>query len=118
MIRTNLFVILAISGLFGQSAKSESAWAPLSFLIGEWTGRAISPRCFACESALPAYLSQDWGGHAFHPLRDCHACKTGRIFYLHRGDCPPHVTLRMPINSIDEVLAALNIIIDDARAKA
>ena len=37
-MRAVLFSILAISSLFAQSAKTESPWAPLSFLLGEWTG--------------------------------------------------------------------------------
>ena len=37
-MRSTLLVALAASSHFAQSAKSESAWAPLSFLIGEWTG--------------------------------------------------------------------------------
>src|SRR5260370_19618964 len=38
MIRSTLFAILAAASLVAQSAKTESPWAPLSFLIGEWTG--------------------------------------------------------------------------------
>jgi len=33
-----LFAILTFSCLSAQSAKTESPWAPLSFLIGEWIG--------------------------------------------------------------------------------
>jgi hypothetical protein len=33
-----LFASLTVSCLLAQSEKSESPWAPLSFLIGEWTG--------------------------------------------------------------------------------
>ncbi len=33
-----LFAILAVSCLFAQSEKTESPWAQLSFLLGEWTG--------------------------------------------------------------------------------
>jgi hypothetical protein len=37
-MRTTLFAILTISSVFTQPGKTESPWAPLSFLIGEWTG--------------------------------------------------------------------------------
>jgi len=36
--RIILLAILAVSSLYAQPAKTDSAWAPLSFLIGEWTG--------------------------------------------------------------------------------
>jgi hypothetical protein len=38
LTRTILFATIAISSLFAQSAKTDSPWAPISFLIGEWTG--------------------------------------------------------------------------------
>jgi hypothetical protein len=37
-MKVALFAILAVSCLFAQPDKTESPWAPLSFLIGEWTG--------------------------------------------------------------------------------
>ena len=37
-MRFVLFAILTVFCLSAQSEKTESPWAPLSFLIGEWTG--------------------------------------------------------------------------------
>src|SRR5260370_25819540 len=38
MMKFVFITLFAISSLIAQSAKSESPWATLSFLIGEWTG--------------------------------------------------------------------------------
>jgi hypothetical protein len=38
LARTALFTLLVASSVFAQASKTESPWAPLSFLIGEWTG--------------------------------------------------------------------------------
>ena len=37
-MRLWLALILSLSASFAQSPKTEDRWAPLSFLIGEWTG--------------------------------------------------------------------------------
>src|SRR5258708_2783156 len=64
MIRGTLFTVLAISGLFAQSAKSESPWVPPFFRRGEGTGEG------------GAQLGQ--GGGFFPSLRDLNKKFLGR----------------------------------------
>src|SRR5258708_16135690 len=79
-----------------------------------WNLSAMLRRRIRASGSLTARL-----GRTRFPSASRLPCLPSRtLFLLTLRRLPAGIHIRMPIDSIDEVLAALNTIIDDARAKA